>query len=364
MGLRCGIVGLPNVGKSTIFTALTASKVPVANYPFTTIDPHIGVVEMPDARLERLAKIFASGRIIPTTVEFVDIAGLVKGASAGQGLGNRFLGQIREVDAIVHVLRCFEDREVVHVAGEVDPIRDMEIIRTELALADLETLQRRKGRLEKRAKSADPQAVKELDFIQRIEDRLNRGISLRDMNVSPEENDCLMEYQLLTCKPVLYVANVSEKDVHGHSDAMKQVRLKIEEEGSEVIALSGRIEAELLELPPAERSEYLGQLGLEETGLARLIRAAYRLLDLITFFTAGEVETRAWTVPKNIKAAQAAGKVHSDMERGFIRAEVMACRELFTLGSVAAVREKGLLRLEGRDYTVQDGDVIYFRFHV
>jgi len=364
MGLRCGIVGLPNVGKSTLFTALTSTKALIANYPFTTIDPHVGVVEIPDPRLHHLVDLFHSRRITPTTVEFVDIAGLVKGASKGEGLGNRFLGHIREVDAIVHVLRCFADPEVVHVSGEVDPLRDMEVIQTELVLADLESMQRRLERVEKKAKSSDQQAIKDIALTQQIMGHLNQGKGARSMNLSLEEADQIGQYQLLTYKPVLYMVNVAEHEVHSDSPTIKRVKEKAKEEGSEVIVISGKIEAELLDLSPPERTEYLKQMGLEETGLARLIRVAYQLLGLITFFTAGETESRAWTVLRGIKAQAAAGKIHSDMERGFIRAEVMSYEDVVSLGSEAAVREKGLLRLEGKDYLVKDGDVIYFRFHV
>ncbi len=364
MGLRCGIVGLPNVGKSTLFTALTSTKAQIANYPFTTIDPHVGVVEIPDPRLYRLADIFRSRRITPTTVEFVDIAGLVKGASKGEGLGNRFLGHIREVDAIVHVLRCFADPEVVHVSGAVDPLRDMEVIQTELVLADLESMQRRLERDEKKAKSNDQQAMKDMALTQRIVAHLNQGKSAQSMSLSLEEAEQIGQYQLLTHKPVLYVANVAENEVRSGSAMVERVREKAREEGSEVIVISGKIEAELLELSPSERAEYLKQMGLEETGLTRLIRVTYQLLGLVTFFTAGETEARAWTILKGTKAQTAAGKIHSDMERGFIRAEVMSYEDIVSLGSEAAVREKGLLRLEGKDYLVKDGDVIYFRFHV
>jgi GTP-binding protein YchF len=294
----------------------------------------------------------------------VDIAGLVKGASQGEGLGNRFLGHIREVDAIVHVLRCFEDPEVVHVSGEVDPIRDMEVIQTELVLSDLEAMQRRLERAEKKVKSADPQAAKEAALAQRVVSLLNQGKSLHSLDLSPEESQQMDSFQLLARKPILYAVNVSEQDIHREPPMVQKIRQKAKEEGAEVIVVSGRIEAELMDLSQAEREEYLKQMGLEETGLARLIRAAYRLLELITFFTAGETESRAWTVLKGTRAQTAAGKIHSDIERGFIRAEVMSYEDIVSLGSEAAVKEKGLLRLEGKDYLVKDGDVIYFRFHV
>jgi hypothetical protein len=321
-------------------------------------------VEVPDPRLYRLADLFHSRRITPTTVEFVDIAGLVKGASKGEGLGNRFLGHIREVDAIVHVLRCFSDPEVVHVSGEVDPLRDMEVIQTELVLADLESMQRRLERVEKKAKSNDPQAIRDMALTQRIIAHLNEGKSVREMSLSLEEAEQMGQYQLLTHKPVLYAVNVAENEVRSDSPMIKRLKEKAKEEGSEVIVISGKIEAELLELSESERTEYLKQMGLEETGLARLVRVAYRLLGLITFFTAGETEARAWTILRGTKAQVAAGKIHTDMERGFIRAEVMSYDDLLSLGSEIAVREKGLLRLEGKDYIVKDGDVIYFRFHV
>ncbi len=352
------------MGKSTLFTALTAAKAPIANYPFTTIDPHVGVVEVPDPRLDRIAAICRSRAIVPTTVEFVDIAGLVKGASEGQGLGNRFLGHIREVDAIIHVLRCFQDPDVVHVDGTVDPIRDLEVIRTELVLADLEAVQRRLERLEKKAKAGEKEARNELSVARRMQSHLNEGGDARHADLSPEEFDLLREYHLLTQKPALFVANVSEDDPQGKSGGVEALRERARQEQSEVVILSGKIEAELQEIPADERMEFLKQVGLTEPGLPRLIRAAYRLLRLLTFFTAGESEARAWTVLDGTKAPAAAGKIHSDMEKGFIRAEVMSYADLERLGGAAAVKEKGLLRLEGKEYTVRDGDVIYFRFNV
>jgi len=364
MGFNCGIVGLPNVGKSTLFNALTAAGAVVANYPFCTIEPNVGVVEVPDERLRRLADMFKSRKVVPTTVEFVDIAGLVKGASQGEGLGNKFLSHIRDVDAIVHIVRCFEDPDVVHVSGSVDPARDIEIIETELILADLEAIERRIQAGEKKVRSGDAKAAAEQAFTQRLQVLLAKGEPIRGKSYTPEEMRWLHELHLLTDKPVLYVANVAEADLSKDTPRVLGVREIAQREGAREIVISSKVEEELLALPKEERHDFLKELGLAESGLDRLIRAGYEMLGLITFFTAGEQESRAWTVPRETKAPQAAGKIHSDMEKGFIRAEVMAYSDLVAFGSAAAVRERGLLRVEGRDYVIRDGDVLHFRFQV
>jgi GTP-binding protein YchF len=368
MGFNCGIVGLPNVGKSTLFNALTAAGAAVANYPFCTIEPNVGVVEVPDERLRRLAEMFKSKKVVPTTVEFVDIAGLVKGASQGEGLGNKFLSHIRNVDAIVHIVRCFEDPDVVHVSGSVDPARDIEIIETELILADLDAVERRLQSAEKKVRSGDAKAAAEQAFTQRLHALLAKGEPIRGKSYTPDEMRWLHELHLLTDKPVVYVANVAEADLKketAHETSyIQRVREIAQREGAGVIVVSGKVEEELIALPKEDRAAFLKELGLAESGLDRLIRAGYELLGLITFFTAGEPESRAWTVPRETKAPQAAGKIHSDIEKGFIRAEVMSYSDLIACGSAAAVRERGLLRVEGRDYVIQDGDVLYFRFQV
>ena len=362
MGFNCGIVGLPNVGKSTLFNALTAAGAAVANYPFCTIEPNVGVVEVPDERLARLAGMFKSKKVVPTTVEFVDIAGLVKGASQGEGLGNKFLSHIRNVDAIVHIVRCFEDPDVVHVSGSMDPARDIEIIETELILADLDAVERRLQSSEKKVRSGDAKAAAEQAFTQRLHAMLAKGEPIRGKSYTPDETRWLHELHLLTDKPVVYVANVAESELRKETVHVRRVREIAQREGAGVIVVSGKVEEELIALPKEDRAAFLKELGLAESGLDRLIRAGYELLGLITFFTAGEPESRAWTVPKGTKAPLAAGKIHSDIEKGFIRAEVMSYSDLIACGSATAVRDRGLLRVEGREYIVQDGDVLYFRF--
>ncbi len=362
MSLNCGIVGLPNVGKSTLFNALTAAKAAVANYPFCTIDPNVGIVQVPDVRLAALSALYRPKKTTPTTVEFVDIAGLVKGASQGEGLGNKFLSHIREVDAIVHVVRCFEDPDVVHVAGRVDPERDVEIIATELILADLDTVERRRQTAEKRLKMADKKARTEVDLLVRVGAHLGQGQPARSVAVSDDEAPLLRDLRLLSGKPLLYVANVAEGDVA--AEVPGPLRAIAEREAAPLVVISGKVEEEIAALPEADRPEFLAGLGLTQSGLDRLAQAAYGLLGLVTFFTSGEDECRAWTVVSGTKAPQAAGKIHSDIEKGFIRAEVVTFEDLIALKSMAAVKDKGLLRLEGKEYVVRDGDVIYFRFNV
>jgi ribosome-binding ATPase len=375
--LKLGIVGLPNVGKSTLFNALTEAGADAANYPFCTVDPNVGVVELPDPRLDFLERQIGSRTKVPTTVTFVDIAGLVEGASEGEGLGNRFLANIREVDAIVHVVRCFDDPDIMHVLGGVDPVRDREIINTELALADMQAVERRLARVEKTARSGDREAKQEEALLRRLDDVLGRGEPARNVvAATAEEERLLRTYQLLTRKPELYVANVTEDDVlaAGGSDEViadqnRHVRalrdaIERDHEPAAMVALAAHMEAEILALDPAERQEYLADHGLEEPGLFRLIHAGYALLGLISFFTAGPNEVRAWTVRRGTKAAQAAGEIHSDFERGFIRAETIAWDDFVTVGSEKAAREQGVMRSEGREYTVMDGDIILFRFNV
>jgi len=360
MGLSCGIVGLPNAGKSTIFNALTSAKALVANYPFTTIEPNVGIVNIPDEALLRLSEIIKPEKLVPSTLKFIDIAGLVKGASQGEGLGNRFLGQIREVDAIVHVVRCFESG-VAHVFENIDPRRDVEVVNLELLLADLETLERRIEKVEKVAKSGSKEAQAEYGFLERVKEQIARGKAARLFLAQNEaEERILNELNLLTAKPVLYVANLQEKD--GNEARIEALRKIAEEENTEPVAIYGKLEAELAELPEEEAREFLGEMGLEESGLKRLVKSAYKLLDLVTFYTTNGVELRAWSVKRGTKAPQAAGKIHSDFEKGFIKAEVVSYEDFIKCGSDAKVRELGLLRIEGKEYQIQDKDMVYFRF--
>ena len=366
--LRAGIVGLPNVGKSTLFNALTRTrKAEAANYPFCTIEPNVGVVTVPDSRLEPLAKIAKSERIVPATIEFVDIAGLVKGASQGEGLGNKFLQHIREVDAIVEVVRCFEDKDIVHVAGALDPVADVETIQTELVLADLDTATRAKDKLEKLARGGDKEAKESLAVVGKLLEHLNAGKRALSLALSPEETAAARRLFLLTMKPMLFACNVAESDLaNADSNPHVQAVRKYAEThvGTEAVVVSAAIEAELAELPDDEAREYLSHLGVSDSGVSNLIRAAYHLLGLRTYLTAGEKEARAWTIHAGDTAPQAAGVIHSDFEKGFIKAETIAYDALVAAGSMAAAKEKGLLRQEGREYVVQDGDVMLFKFNV
>ncbi|MGI6656396.1 MAG: redox-regulated ATPase YchF [Desulfobulbus sp.] len=366
MGFRCGIVGLPNVGKSTIFNALTAAAIAAENYPFCTIEPNIGIVPVPDERLDRLAALAHSRNRVATQMEFVDIAGLVKGASQGEGLGNQFLGHIRQVDAIVHVVRCFDDDKVVHVDGSVAPLRDREVINMELMLADLDTVDKRLAKTRNQAKSGDKRLLAEVEFLSTVREQLDQGRPVRALaaDAPPLQRELLRELCLLTDKPVLYVANVSEADLAAGNRYVEQLGRVAAEEGSGLVMISGAIEQELSRLSAEEQGEFLADMGMNEPGLHRLIRAGYELLGLITFFTVGEKETKAWTIKKGTKAPGAAGKIHSDFERGFIRAEVIAYDDYIACGSEAAARDRGLMRSEGKEYVVADGDCILFRFNV
>lgn len=363
MGLCCGMIGLPNVGKTTVFNALTGGGALAANYPFATVDPNTGVALVPDPRLVKLTEIFTSKKTTYSTLEVRDIAGLVEGASKGEGLGNQFLGHIREVDALLHVVRCFQGTDVVHVSGGVDPLRDIGVIETELMLSDLETLDRRKQKTEKKVRAGDKKAAFEVEFLTKLIGLLDKGEWLGNREYPAEERAILTECQLLSAKPVLFVANVSEGK--NADEAMVQtVRDFAAKRGARVVTICGQLEAELSSLPESERTDFLSEMGLTESGLVRLTREAYSLLDLVTFFTAGDTESRAWPIPRNTKAPQAAGKIHSDMERGFIRAEVYHYDDLLACGSEAKVKEKGLFRLEGKDYVIKEADIVYFRFNV
>ena len=363
MGIKCGIVGLPNVGKSTLFNALTKAGIAAANFPFCTIEPNVGVVPVPDERLQQLADIVKPQKVIPTSVEFVDIAGLVAGASKGEGLGNKFLAHIREVDAITHVVRCFEHGDIVHVAGKVDPIADIETIDTELCLADLDSVEKALARAEKAAKAGDKEAAARREVLTRLRTGLDQGRPARGLDLAPEERALVRDLFLLTLKPLMYVANVRE-DGFENNPHLDAVRERARGEGAEVVAVCAAIEEELAQLEPEDQGAFLADLGLEEPGLNRVIRAAYRLLGLQTYFTAGEKEVRAWTVRRGSTAPQAAGVIHTDFERGFIRAETMSFDDFLKYRGESGCKEAGRLRLEGKDYLVQEGDVLHFRFNV
>ena len=364
MGFQCGIVGLPNVGKSTIFNAMTAVGVAAENYPFCTIEPNVGIVPLRDPRLHEIVRIFKPQKETPTTVEFVDIAGLVKGASQGEGLGNQFLAHIRDVDAIAHIVRCFEDPDVVHVHGPIDPKQDIEVINTELILADLETIRRRKEKIDKMARVGNKGAKERLPVYDKVEEALNQGQTARSLDLNEKERKELYDCFLLTLKPILYVANVSEEQLKSGQYPLKVIQEIASLEKATVITISGKIESEIATLEGDERKTFLDDLGLKESGLDQLAHAGYKLLNLITFFTAGPTEGRAWTVTEGTKAPQAAGAIHSDFERGFIKAEVYHYKDLIEQGDEQKVRNAGKLRLEGKDYVVEDGDVIFFRFNV
>ena len=365
MGFTCGIVGLPNVGKSTLFNSITASGVEASNYPFCTIDPNIGVVAVPDHRLDILQRIYKPEKVVPTTIEFLDIAGLVRGASKGEGLGNQFLSHIREVDAVAHVVRCFDDANVVHVDGSVNPQRDIEVVETELILKDLETVERKLDDSSKKGKSGDKKAKAEEGLYARIREHLLNGRLVRYFAAAEgDEMSWLHNLHLLTNKPVMYVCNVHERDLKTENEYVRAVKQVAEKEGAKVVVVSAGVEAEVAELPVSERKEFLDGLGLPESGLDKLVRQGYELLHLITFFTAGPKEVHAWTVHNGAKAPEAAGVIHSDFEQGFIRAEILHFDDVSHLGSENAVREAGLLRTEGRDYEMKDGDIAFFRFRV
>ncbi|WP_059050085.1 redox-regulated ATPase YchF [Paenibacillus senegalimassiliensis] len=366
MALKAGIVGLPNVGKSTLFNAITQAGAESANYPFCTIDPNVGVVEVPDERLDKLTELVTPNRTVPTAFEFVDIAGLVRGASKGEGLGNKFLAHIREVDAIVHVVRCFEDENITHVDGHIDPISDIQTINLELILADVESVEKRIERSRKNMKGGNKQYAQEIEVLERIKDALYNDQPARSVELTDDEKQIVRDLHLLTLKPILYAANVSEEGVTDadNNPYVQKVKEFAAAEGAEVVPISAKVEAEIAELEGEDKAMFLEELGLSASGLDRLIQAAYRLLGLYTYFTAGVQEVRAWTIRRGTKAPGAAGVIHTDFERGFIRAEVVSYEDLAAAGSMNAARERGQLRLEGKEYVVQDGDVMHFRFNV
>lgn len=365
MALKCGIVGLPNVGKSTLFNCLSNAKAQSANFPFCTIEPNVGTISVPDLRLEKLESLVNPERVVPTTMEIVDIAGLVKGASKGEGLGNQFLANIRETDAIIHVLRCFDDGNIIHVDGSVNPVRDKEVIDIELQLKDLETAEKRIATLARQLKSGDKEVVRENDLLLKIKTHLEQGKSVRALEVDEKEAEILPKLQLITSKPVLYLCNVDEASVKSGNEFVNQVKEAVKDEDAEVLVIGAKIEADIMELETyEERQMFLEELGLDEPGVNRLIRSAYALLKLETYFTAGVKEVRAWTIKRGMTAPQAAGVIHSDFEKGFIRAEVMKYDDFTTLGSESAVKEAGKFKVEGKEYVVQDGDIMHFRFNV